>query len=103
MLLGVLGGNQRKMPIEEMGGRGMFSARFPNPSRDRNAVWCWHRGSGCLREPTAPQQGKTSSNQRPGRSPGALQAHQELFPCSVPFEPWQVWPWSSGVEPESSL
>lgn len=96
------GGDQREMPTEDTERAGMSSARFPKPSRDRSATWRWHRGSGCLGEPAAPQQGKTSSSQRPGRSPGGLQARREHFPCSAPFEPRQVWPWSSGVVPEPS-
>lgn len=78
--VGALGGVQgegwRKMPTEETGATGMPSARFSNPSRERNARECVNGKEG--------------------------QAHGEHFPCTFPCEPRGDSPWFSGVVPESS-
>lgn len=95
VLLGVPGGDQRKMPIEETGGTGMFSARFPNPSRDRSAVGCWHRGSGCLGESTAPQQGKTPSNLAGAWEPSRLTGSS--FPAQSPLNHGRSGPGPVGL------
>lgn len=94
---GVSGGGQRKMPIEETGGTGTSSARFPKPSRDRSAMWCWHRGSGCLGEPLHLSRGKPpeirdlAGAREPSRSTGST------FPAQSPLNHGRRGPGAGGL------